>query len=85
LYGTFYIPPTSDLQTWRNIEHSIDLALNCNYDIILTGDFNINQLNNNINDKIGSLMTQFSLHQLITEPTYVTEHSSSLLDLELDQ
>jgi hypothetical protein len=43
--------------------------------------FNINQLNNNINDKIGSLMTQFSLHQLITEPTYVTEHSSSLLDL----
>jgi hypothetical protein len=24
LYGTFYIPPTSDLQTWRNIEHSID-------------------------------------------------------------
>jgi hypothetical protein len=31
----------------RNIEHSIDLALNCNYDIILTGDLNINQLNNN--------------------------------------
>jgi hypothetical protein len=57
--------------------------INCNYDIILTGDFNINQLNNNINDKIGSLMTQFSLHQLITEPTYVTEHSSSLLDLIL--
>jgi hypothetical protein len=28
-------------------------------------------------------MTQFSLHQLITEPTYVTEHSSSLLDLIL--
>jgi hypothetical protein len=28
-------------------------------------------------------MTQFSLHQLITEPTYVTEHSLSLLDLIL--
>jgi hypothetical protein len=28
-------------------------------------------------------MTQFSLHQLITEPTYVTEHRSSLLDLIL--
>jgi hypothetical protein len=28
-------------------------------------------------------MTQFSLHQLITEPTYLTEHSSSLLDLIL--
>jgi hypothetical protein len=35
LHSTFYNPPTSDLQTWRNIEHSIDLALNCNYDIIL--------------------------------------------------
>jgi hypothetical protein len=42
-----------------------------------------NQLNNNINDTLGSLMTQLSLHQLITEPTYVTEHSSSLLDLIL--
>ena len=49
----------------------------------MTGEFNINQLNNTINDKIGSLLTQFSLHQLISEPTYVTEHSSSLLDLIL--
>ena len=49
----------------------------------MTGEFNINQLNNTINDKIGSLLTQFSLHQFISEPTYVTEHSSSLLDLIL--
>ena len=83
MYGTLYFPPTSDLQTWRNIEHSIDLALICNHNIILTGDFNINQLNSNMNDKIGSLMTQFRLHQLITEPAYVTEHNSSLLDLIL--
>ncbi len=85
MYGTLYIPPTSDLQIWRNIKHStgIDLALNCNYDKIVTGEFNINQLNNTINDKIGSLLTQFSLHQFISEPTYVTEHSSSLLDLIL--
>ena len=83
MYGTFYIPPTSDLQTWRNIEHSIDVALSCNHNIILTGDFNINQLNSNMNDKIWSLMTQFSLHQLITEPAYVTEHNSSLLDFIL--
>ena len=83
MYGTLYNPPTSDLQTWRNIEHSNDLALNCNHNVILTGDFNINQLNSNMNDKIGSLMTQFSLHQLITEPAYVTEHNSSLLDLIL--
>ena len=83
LFGTLYILPTSDLQTWRNIEHSIDLALICNHNIILTGDFNINQLSSNINDTIGSLMTQFSLHQLITKPAYVTEYNSSLLDFIL--
>ena len=81
LYGTFYIPPNSDQQYWSYFEQSIELALNTNIDIILTGDFNINQLNNNPNDKIGCLLTQFSLHQIITEPTYITEHSSSLLDL----
>jgi hypothetical protein len=27
LFGTLYILPTSDLQTWRNIEHSIDQRL----------------------------------------------------------
>jgi hypothetical protein len=27
------------------------------------------------------LLTQYSFQQLITEPTYMTEHSSSLLDL----
>ena len=33
------------------------------------------------NHKISSLLTQYSFQQLITEPTYMTEHSSSLLDL----
>jgi hypothetical protein len=49
-------------------------------DIIITGDFNINQFGNNTT-KTDNLLAQFSFHQLITEPTYVTERSSSLLDL----
>ena len=83
LYGTFYIPPNSSAQTWEEVEQSIDLALSCNMDIIVTGDFNINQLKGTTTDKINLLRTQFSLHQLISEPTYMTEHSSSLLDLIL--
>ena len=82
LYGTFYIPPNSNLQIWDDLEISIDRALNTNYscDIIVTGDFNVNMGSNN-SSRIDNLLTQFSLHQLITDPTYITEHSSSLLDL----
>jgi hypothetical protein len=43
LYGTFYIPPNSNLQTWDELDQSIDLALNNTHDIIITGDFNINR------------------------------------------
>ena len=80
LYGTFNIPPNSNLQTWDELDQSIDLALNNTHDIIITGDFNINQLSDNHRNKISSLLTQYIFRQLITEPTYITEHSSSLLD-----
>ena len=66
----------------KNQEQKIlDLALNNTHAIIITGDFNINQLNDNHRNKMSSLLTQYSFQQLITEPTYMTEHSSSLLDL----
>jgi hypothetical protein len=71
------------IQWPKDTEQSIDLALTCNIDIIVTGDFNVNMLRNTSNDKIGNLKNQFSLHQLISDHTYVTEHSSSLLDLIL--
>ena len=71
------------IQWPKDTEQSIDLALTCNIDIIVTGDFNVNMLRNTSNDKISNLKNQFSLHQLISDPTYVTGHSSSLLDLIL--
>jgi hypothetical protein len=48
---------------------------NISHDIIIVGDFNNNQLNNNTNNKTRSLLTQYSFYQLIDEPTYITEHS----------
>jgi hypothetical protein len=84
LYGTFNISPNSGQQIWEELEQSIYLALNSNHDIIITGDFNINQFGNNTT-KTDNLLAQFSFHQLITEPTYVTERSSFLLDLYLIQ
>jgi hypothetical protein len=42
-----YIPPNSNAQVWEDIEQSIDLALTCNIDIIVTGDFNVNTWSSN--------------------------------------
>ena len=83
LYGTFYVPPNSNMQIWDDLQQSIDLALSSNIDIIVTGDFNVNQLRGTGNDKISLLKAQFSLNQLVSDPTYITEHSQSLLDLIL--
>jgi exonuclease III len=51
----FYIPPNSGQQIWEELEQSIDLALNSNHAIIITGDFNINQLDNNPPSKRSTL------------------------------
>jgi 5'-3' exonuclease len=62
--------PNSGQQIWEELEQSIYLALKSNHDIIITGDFNINQFGNNTT-KTDNLLAQFSFHQLITEPSYV--------------
>ncbi|CAC5355799.1 unnamed protein product [Mytilus coruscus] len=82
LFGTFYIPPNCEQYIWVKLENSLDMALNDNHVdyIMITGDFNDNQINC-ANSKIRPLLTQFSLNQLIDEPTHFTEQPSSLLDL----
>ena len=84
LFGPFYRPPNSSADVYSNIEESISLAVDTGTsDIIITGDFNFNVLNSQAKKKIDSLCSQFSLHQLLTDPSHFTEHSSSLLDLIL--
>jgi hypothetical protein len=50
--------------------------------VIVTGDFNDNQLDVN-NVKRRNISMQYSLQQLVEDPTNFTEHSSSLIDLIL--
>ena len=66
------------------MESSIEMAINDTAidDVIITGDFNDNQLDYS-RTKISFLLTKFSLLQMIDEPTHFTEHSSSLIDLIL--
>ncbi|MCG7881047.1 MAG: hypothetical protein JAY96_05605 [Candidatus Thiodiazotropha endolucinida] len=82
LLGLFYRPPNSPACTLDDIETSIDLAFDSNIqNIIVTGDLNLNYLNESCRRKIHSLFRPYDLKQLIQEPTHFTESSSSLIDL----
>ena len=78
IVGLFYRPPNSDSTYLFNIEDSIGLAFDTGInDMIITGDFNLNATNPNTLRKIESICSQFSLYQLIEEPTHFNEQSSS--------
>ena len=82
LFGTFYRPPDSSNEILDKIEESIDLSLDNDVaDVMVTGDFNLNFLDNANRAKIMSVFDQYSLYQLINEPTHSTETSSTLIDL----
>ena len=82
LFGLFYRPPYADALYLSAIEDSISLALDTQIsNIIVTGDFNLNELNPHTSDKISDICTQFSLYQTITEPTHFNGYSSSLIDV----
>ena len=79
-----YRPPNSDASCASSVEDSIALAVDTGIsDIIITGDFNFDVLSSQTARKIDSLCVQFSLYQLLNNPTHFTEHSSSLIDLIL--
>ena len=74
LFGLFYRPPNSDIAYFSGIEDSISLAGDTQIrNIIVTGDFNLNMLNEQISRKITDLCEQFSLCKTIAEPTHFTE------------
>ena len=84
LFELFYRPPNSDLNYYSTMEDSIHLAVDTGInDIIITGDFNINMYNPQSARKINDFCNQFSLTQVVNEPTHFTEHSSTLIDLML--
>nr|CAI5864296.1 unnamed protein product [Callosobruchus analis] len=76
--GAVYRPPRGNL---NNAVEALDNVLSflsqLHEDILLLGDFNVNFLTEN---KISQCLQYYNLHQLLKEPTGITEHSSSLLD-----
>ena len=66
LFGILYIPPKSTQDIWEKLESSIEMSINDTAidDVIITGDFNDNQLDYS-RTKISFLLTKFSLLQMI--------------------
>ena len=82
LLGTFHRPPNSPAGILSSIEDSISLAFDTNINnIFVTGDFNLDTLKHSSNQKVHDICQHFNMVQLITEPTHITENSSSLIDL----
>ena len=63
-------------------QDSIGLARDTNaYDILITGDFNLDMTDNRSSKKINDLCQEYNLSQIISEHTRFTENSRSLTDL----
>ena len=79
----FYTPPKSTQDIWGKLKSSIEMAINDTAidDVIITDDFNDNQLDYS-RTIISFFLNKCSLLQMIDEPTHFTEHSS-LIDLIL--
>ena len=81
LIGTFYRPPNLEANKWEYIAYSLEKAKDTNIqNIIITGDFNCNQYNI-LDSKMGDIISDQGMTQLISECTHFTENSATLLDL----
>ena len=84
LIGTFYRLPNASPIILTDIENSVGLAVDTRItDVIITGDLNLNMLNQPTRNKITDICQQYNLNQIISEPTHFTENSSSVIDLIL--
>ena len=81
LVGNIYRPPDSKIEYNDRFEELIDAVLNEDKEFILLGDINKNLLNNDIEREWGYFITSLGLTQLVSEPTRVTNDSSTLIPI----
>ena len=84
LFGTIYRPPNVDKRVLDSIIGMLDRVAQEQKEVVLTGDFNCDMLKPQPSVAAKELLTStevLNLSQLITNPTRVTKHSASLIDL----
>ena len=84
IVGNVYRPPNGDINMFVSYLEDILADFYTKFDsIIIMRDFNINMLNfeRNISNLLTDVTDTFNLKQIISEPTRITNTSSSLIDL----
>ena len=69
----------SEADFWTRFNHAIEMALQSNDNIIITGDLNCD-LFNPVNNKLNDVISTFNLYNVINKATRTTDHSCTLLD-----
>ena len=75
-----YRPPNMTKQWESNFLNYLDGCSRVSEEIVMLGDFNINLLDKNVKFSWLSKLSPFSLKQLVSLPTRVTEKTSTLID-----
>lgn len=84
--GTVYRPPRQNFFEFSDhFETSLSLLVPSSNEIVCMGDFNIDLLNDSsrMASAFMSLVSDYCLEQVITQPTRITQSSSTLLDIIL--
>nr|CAH7762042.1 unnamed protein product [Callosobruchus chinensis] len=84
--GVAYKPPTVNYKYFiDSLEVSFTIASTHSENILFLGDVNINFLSaDSVATKyFNSMLTSLGLNQLVSEPTHITDHSTSLIDIVL--
>ena len=83
IVSTWYKPPNSPQDIFRQFESSIDKVDSEQKDFYLLGDLNCNLHNgsNHNSSTLTNILDIYGLSQLISEPTRITPTSSTLIDL----
>lgn len=82
--GVYYRKPDTCIDHFEELEENIERVLTESNNVIVMGDFNVNMLSeNNLTARVNDLCNLMNMKQVITEPTRVTPHSRTLIDLVL--
>ena len=82
--GIIYRKPNAEASYFDGLEENIDKVYSISNNVLVLGDFNSNMSTNNVLSKrINDFCIGTSMTQLIKEPTRITPHSSTLIDLIL--
>ena len=79
LIGCIYRPPSETVEFWIDLNITIERAMNQYNSILLAGDLNEDLMNPNLHH-LKDIIAMNNMINIITLPTRIIEHSSTLLD-----